>query len=146
MQGVEAVRAVQEVGWRLAGAADTAHLYDLVRWDRKLERHVDDLARYGVVPTPLAERRGRAPVVAFFKSDQVQLITAALRPGCCCYHYRCSCSRIPFATAVAVKGRPSRHANDLMSAARSGACSLTSMCICPSAFNSTTHSRLWALM
>ena len=56
VHGVEAVRAVEEVGGRLAGAADAAHLDNLVRRQRQLEGDVDDLARYRVVPTPLAER------------------------------------------------------------------------------------------
>ena len=71
MQGVEAVRAVEEVGGRLAGTADAAHLDHPVRRDRQFVADVDDAAGDRVVAAALAERRGAALVVALFQPDAV---------------------------------------------------------------------------
>ena len=63
VQAVEAVRLVQEVGGRLAGAADAAQLDDLRRLDREVIGDGDDARGDRVVAAALAERRGAALVV-----------------------------------------------------------------------------------
>src|SRR5690606_17522927 len=56
VQAVEAVRAAQEVGGRLAGAADTAQLDDPVWVDGQLIGDGNDLIGDRVVPAALAQR------------------------------------------------------------------------------------------
>ena len=72
VHGVEAVRAAEEVGGRLAGAADARELRDAVRLEAQLERGLDDAAGDGVVAAAGAQGRLRAVVVG----------AGSGRPGC----------------------------------------------------------------
>ncbi len=58
MQAVETERAVQEVGRRLARAADAAELDDILRHDVHLVQGADDLVGDRVVAAALAQRGG----------------------------------------------------------------------------------------
>ena len=71
VQGVEAVRAAQEIGGRLAGAADAADFDDLVLLQAQLISHADDLVGDGIVPAAGAERAGAAFV---FVARQAEVI------------------------------------------------------------------------
>src|SRR5260221_14589988 len=55
MYSVEAVRTVQEVGGRFAGAADTAHFDDLGRLNREVIARRDDLRGNRIVPATIAK-------------------------------------------------------------------------------------------
>jgi hypothetical protein len=57
VHAVEAVGAVEKVRRRFAGAADTAHLGDVVRFDAVFVKGLDDGAGDGVVSAAGAKRR-----------------------------------------------------------------------------------------
>ena len=74
VHGVEAVRAVQEVGRALARAADARELDDLRRVDAELEERVDDALGDGVVAAPGAERRLAAAIGDRLEADAIDLL------------------------------------------------------------------------
>src|SRR5262252_4770295 len=72
MDAVEAVRLVHEIGGRLRGAADPAHLGQEVRFDAKLVHRLDQVVRDRVVAAAGAERGGGALVGVAGQADSVQ--------------------------------------------------------------------------
>jgi hypothetical protein len=68
MQAIEAKGAVQEIRWTLTGTANTAKFNDLFRDNIQFETSRCNLARNRIMPTPLAQCRGVASVIGFFKT------------------------------------------------------------------------------
>src|SRR5215471_11189562 len=72
MDAVEAVRLVHEIGGRLRGAADPAHLGQQVGLDAELVHRLDQVVRDRVVAAAGAKRGGGALVGVARESDAVQ--------------------------------------------------------------------------
>ena len=83
VDGVEAVGAVQEVGRRLARAADARQLDDLRRVDPELEERIDDALGDRVVPAPGAQRRLAAPIGDRLEADAIDLLPRRRRLRWC---------------------------------------------------------------
>ena len=73
VDGVEAVRAAQEIRRALARAADARQLDDLLGIDAHLVERVDDALGDGVVPASGAQRRLAALVDLRFEPDSIDL-------------------------------------------------------------------------
>ncbi len=72
VQGIEPVRHAQEVGGRLARAADTRELEDLVGLEREFEGDLDDLVGDGIVTTADAERARSSTVLGLRQAGGVR--------------------------------------------------------------------------
>src|SRR5690606_17575724 len=145
VQRVEAVRLAQEVGGRLAGAADARELDDVLRLQVQLVRHLDQLGGHGVVAAPLAERGGGGGVVGLGEADEVELRSAvhAQAPS---MRRRASSGRNGMrrsSTQAAVSGMPSRWAMGRMRAANSGSSSRRMAVSCASRFISMSTRSSW---
>src|SRR5579859_4244618 len=115
------MRLVEEVGGRLAGAADAADLDDAPRVEREVVGDRDDARRDRVVAAALAQRGRPALIVVACQPNEV----GALGRGFLDSHVRyISCSRMDRAIHLPVKGRPSHLEIETSRAA----CSGTSLC------------------
>jgi hypothetical protein len=80
MHRIEAVRATEEVGWRLGRTAYTTHLRNVVRWYRQFEESLDDCGSHGVVATTGTKCRHATFVVAYREAERIATQSAMDNP------------------------------------------------------------------